>query len=130
MLVNYIQIAYVLGISTKKAKLMVQDNLERFKNRKKGEYPKSVSISDEIESSLLKAIFHHPSPELDGKDMIAYTINKLQEGGGKYQPEKENRRGYVLLETWSHYRKVQPVITYSQTRTDRGRKFMYQKKAG
>ena len=32
-----------------------------------------------VESLLLNIRFRHPSPELDGKDRIAYTIEKLKE---------------------------------------------------
>lgn len=32
-----------------------------------------------VENLLLNIRFRHPSPELDGKDRIAYTIEKLKE---------------------------------------------------
>lgn len=79
MKVNHIQIAYVLGITSLKAKLMMKPYIERFKT-KKTDNVNSITSDEYIESSLLGVVFHHPSTELDGKDKIAYTIEKLRSG--------------------------------------------------
>ena len=49
--------------------------------RKKGldECARLVRKTDVVESLLLNIRFRHPSPELDGKGRIAYTIEKLKE---------------------------------------------------
>lgn len=85
MLVNHIQVAYVLQITSLEAKFMLAPHIERIREMvMSGEAPlykcaRLVSKKDEVESSLLNIRFRHPSPELDGKDRIAYTIEKLKE---------------------------------------------------
>lgn len=73
MLVNYIQIAYILGISTKEAKFKMLPLLNE-------KCIKSISSKCFVESSDLKEVFRHPSAMLDGKDKIAYIIESLQRG--------------------------------------------------
>lgn len=89
MLVNYIQIAYVLGVSSNEAKLKMAAHL--YKCRKAladnscismKEVVKLINKDDKVESSLLNEFFRHPSPMLDGKDKIEYIINYLRNGNG------------------------------------------------
>lgn len=81
MLVNHSQIAYVLGISITEAKLMMFPHISRFKGYPIDDF-KKVKLSDEVESSLLGAVFHHPSPMLDGKDKIEYIMCSLHKNVG------------------------------------------------
>ena len=85
MLVNHIQVAYVLQITPLEAKFMLAPHIERIREMvipgKKGldECARLVRKTDVGESLLLNIRFRHPSPELDDKDRIAYTIEKLKE---------------------------------------------------
>ena len=85
MLVNHIQVAYVLQITPLEAKFMLAPHIERIREMvipgKKGldGCARLVRETDVVESLLLNIRFRHPSPELDGKDRIAYTIEKLKE---------------------------------------------------
>ena len=88
MLVNHIQVAYVLQITPLEAKFMLAPHIERIREMvipgKKGldECARLVRETDVVESLLLNIRFRHPSPELDGKDRIAYSmyvIEKLKE---------------------------------------------------
>lgn len=79
MEVNYIQVAYVLGIDNIEAKYMLYPHVERFKGIPFDiNMPKSVNRDDFVESSLLNKRFRHQSKELDGKDMIEYTIQSIR----------------------------------------------------
>lgn len=89
MLVNYIQIAYVLGIPSNEAKIKMAAHL--YKCRKAladnscismKEVIKLINKDDKVESSLLNEFFRHPSPILDGKDKIEYIISYLRNGNG------------------------------------------------
>ena len=77
MLVNHIQVAYVLQITPLEAKFMLAPHIERIREMvipgKKGldECARLVRETDVVESLLLNIRFRHPSPELDGKDRIA-----------------------------------------------------------
>ena len=81
MLVNHIQVAYVLQITPLEAKFMLAPHIERIREMvipgKKGLDECARLVREE--SLLLNIRFRHPSPELDGKDRIAYTIEKLKE---------------------------------------------------
>ena len=101
MLVNHIQVAYVLQITPLEAKFMLAPHIERIREMvipgKKGldECARLVRETDVVESLLLNIRFRHPSPELDGKDRIAYTIEKLKEAPqyprrGIYKGDKRN----------------------------------------
>lgn len=84
MLVNHIQVAYVLQITPLEAKFMLAPHIERIREMVTGDNPlyvcaRLVRKTDLVESTLLNIRFRHPSPELDGKDRIAYTIEKLKE---------------------------------------------------
>ena len=84
MLVNHIQVAYVLQITPLEAKFMLAPHIERIRVMVTGDNPLYVCVrlvrkTDLVESTLLNIRFRHPSPELDGKDRIAYTIGKLKE---------------------------------------------------
>ena len=76
MLVNGSQISFVLGISPAKAKRIIIEHI--FYNKKDAK----VKNKDVFESSLLKQVFHHPSIELDGKDIIEFTIKSLNKSVG------------------------------------------------
>lgn len=79
MEVNYIQVAYVLGITNIEAKFMLYPFVERFKGRDiYKNTPQKINRNDFVESGLLKKNFSHPSPILDGKDIIEYTVNNLR----------------------------------------------------
>ena len=85
MLVNYIQVAYVLQISTADAKLMMLPYVERLyeESRRVRFYEalivcKKINKNDFVESSLLNQVYRHPSPMLDGKDNIGYVITTLR----------------------------------------------------
>lgn len=79
MEVNYIQVAYVLGVTNIEAKYMLYPFIERFKGEDiYTNPPKNINIGDLVESSLLNKKFRHPSPMLDGKDTIEYTITSLR----------------------------------------------------
>ena len=90
MLVNHIQVAYVLQITPLEAKFMLAPHIERIREMvipgKKGldECARLVRETDVVESLLLNIRFRHPSPELDGKDRIAYTIEKLKEAKKRF----------------------------------------------
>lgn len=84
MLVNHIQIAYVLGITSKAAKIMMSPHIHRG-DIKPADKIKSITSKDFVESSKLGILFHHPSPDLDGKDKIEYIILNLR-GGDKPDP--------------------------------------------
>ena len=85
MLVNHIQVAYVLQITPLEAKFMLAPHIERIREmvmaggKALDECARLVRKKDLVESTLLNIRFRHPSPELDGKDRIAYTIEKLKE---------------------------------------------------
>lgn len=85
MLVNHIQVAYVLQITPLEAKFMLAPHIERIREmvmaggKAWDECARLVRKKDLVESTLLNIRFRHPSPELDGKDRIAYTIEKLKE---------------------------------------------------
>ena len=85
MLVNHIQVAYVLQITPLEAKFMLAPHIERIREMvipgKKGldECARLVRKTDVVESLLLNIRFRHPSPERDGKGRIAYTIEKLKD---------------------------------------------------
>ena len=85
MLVNHIQVAYVLQITPLEAKFMLAPHIERIREmvipgkKSLDECARLVRKTDVVESLLLNIRFRHPSPELDGKDRIAYTIEKLKE---------------------------------------------------
>ena len=85
MLVNHIQVAYVLQITPLEAKFMLAPHIERIREmvmsggESLDECVRLVRKTDVVESLLLNIRFRHPSPELDGKDRIAYTIEKLKE---------------------------------------------------
>lgn len=84
MQVNFIQVSYVLGISTIKAKIIMYPFVDRVhpdnKKEETLEAARRINKDDFIESALLKAVFRHPSPVLDGKDKIEYTILRMKEG--------------------------------------------------
>lgn len=66
MKVNYIQVAYVLGITSIEAKFMLYPFVERFKGRDiYKNTPQKINRNDFVESGLLKKNFSHPSPILD-----------------------------------------------------------------
>ena len=85
MLVNHIQVAYVLQITPLEAKFMLAPHIERIREmvipgkKSLDECARLVRKTDVVESLLLNIRFRHPSPELDGKGRIAYTIEKLKE---------------------------------------------------
>jgi len=75
MLVNHIQVAYVLQITPLEAKFMLAPHIERIREMvipgKKGldECARLVRKTDVVESLLLNIRFPPiPSPELDGKE--------------------------------------------------------------
>lgn len=89
MLVNYIQISYVLGITLLEAKVKMAPHLEKcvdvLKNREFDSIKdviKLINKEDVVESAALNERFCHPSMKIDGKDRIEYTINSLKKGEG------------------------------------------------
>lgn len=89
MLVNYIQISYVLGITSMEAKVKMAPHLAKCVNAlEDGECDsikdviKLINREDVVESNALNERFHHPSIKIDGKNRIEYTINSLRKGEG------------------------------------------------
>ena len=54
-------------------------NVERNEDVQSGMSMEKYKYINVVESLLLNIRFRHPSPELDGKGRIAYTIEKLKE---------------------------------------------------
>lgn len=97
MLVNYMQISYVLGITVLEAKVKMAPHLGKcvdvFKNKgcdSMRDVIKLINKEDVVESTALNEMFNHPSMKIDGKDRIEYTINSLKRGEGLALLTKKN----------------------------------------
>lgn len=89
MLVNYIQISYVLGVTPLEAKIKMAPHLgkcvDAFRDKECGsikDISKLINKDDVVESAALNERFRHPSMKIDGKDRIEYIINSLKRGEG------------------------------------------------